>query len=170
MTEKTFKSNKLKHKLIKACVSDLDEIKFFEKQVLNDSSEYTSARNLKRIIKSADSEVLLVKDGKNKICAYAIVTLRHYKNVPSGHVYKIAVTQEYRRRGLATELIKKLEEFVINNSIFKIYAEARESNKASLGLFKKQGYKEVKQLFAHYSCLNNSYELENAVQLCKLLL
>ena len=54
--------NSIKHKLSKACVFDLEDILSFEKQVLNDSSEYTSKRSLKRLIKSANSEFLLIKN------------------------------------------------------------------------------------------------------------
>ncbi len=158
------------HKLTKACVSDLEQIILFEKQVLNDSSEYTSSRNLLRLIKANNSNsVFIVKNKKNQIYAYGIVSLRHYKNTPSGHIYKIAVLPEFRRIGLGTKLLKEIEKTVQKNNIFKIFAEVRESNKASLGLFQKLGYKAIKSLYAYYSCLDKSYELENGIKLCKTL-
>ena len=158
------------YKLEKACIFDLEEIILFEKQVLNDSSEYTSKKNLKRIIKSPNSEILLIKNRENKICSYGIATLRHFKSVSSGHIYKIAVLPEFRRIGLATRIVKELEKFVSRNNMFKAFAEARESNKASLALFEKSGYKRVKTLYGYYSCLNDSFELENGIKLCKVII
>ena len=159
----------IKHKLVEACVFDLDDIFIFEKQVLNDSSEYTSKKNLNRIIKSPKTQILLVKDSKGRICAYGIATLRYYKPIPSGHIYKIAVLPEYRRLGLGSELMKELEIFIYKNKIFKVFAEVRESNEASLGMFQKLGYKRAKNLYGHYSCLDDSYELENGIKLCKVI-
>ncbi len=159
-------SEPFKHKLVKACVFDLEDIVVFEKQVLNDSSEYTSKSNLKRLINSTNSEFLLVKNHKNRICAYGIVTLRHFK-IPSGHIYKIAVLPEYRKKGLGTKILLELENFVYKNSIFKIFTEIRQSNRASLGLFQKLGFNSIGILYAYYSCLDDSYELENGIKLCK---
>lgn len=169
MTEKIFKSKKLEHKPVKACVSDIDEIIIFEKNVLNDSSEYTSKSNLKRLIQSSNSEVLVIKN-KKKIYAYGIVTLRHFKNLPSGHIYKIAVLPELRNCGIATAILSELEKYVTRNNIFKLFAEVRESNKASLSLFQKLGYMPIRNLFGYYSCINNSYELENGIKLCKKII
>lgn len=158
----------IEHKLLKACVFDLDEITFFEKQVLNDSSEYTSARNIKKHIESKNTCFLLIKNKDNRICGYGIATLRHYSPTPSAHIYKIAVSPEFRRLGLGFKLLKELEKFIVKKNIFKIYAEARENNNASLGLFQKSGYKRIKTLYAYYSCLDESYELENGIKLCKI--
>jgi ribosomal protein S18 acetylase RimI-like enzyme len=158
-----------KHKLVKACVSDLEDIKFFEKKVLNDCSEYSSTRTLKKLIKSNNSLFLLIKESSNIICGYGIVTLRHYKYTPSGHIYKIAISNAHRKIGLATKLLKELEKFVLDNNFHKIFAEIRESNKASLNLFNKLGYKHLKTLFGYYSCLNQSYDLENGIKVYKYL-
>lgn len=154
------------YKLVRACIFDLDDIISFEKNVLNDSSEYSSKRSLQNFIKSSNSEFLLIKFEK-QICAYGLITLRHFKNKPSARILKIAVDKGFRRIGLASKLIGELEKFAVKNSMTGIYAEVRESNKASLSLFQKLGYKKTKTLFGFYSCLDDSFDLENGIKVFK---
>ena len=158
--------NKNRYKLVRACIFDLDDIISFEKRVLNDSSEYSSKRSLQNFIKSSNAEFLLIKNNE-QICAYALIVLRHLKNRPSARIYKIAVDKCFRRIGLASKLIGELERFAVENSMTGIYAEVRESNKASLSLFQKFGYKKIKTLFGFYSCLDDTYDLENGIKLYK---
>ena len=160
-------SNK-KYQLIKAGIYDLEDIVDFEKKVLNDSSEYSSERSLKNYIKSSNSEFLLIRYF-GKICAYGLLTLRHFKQKPSGRICKIAVDKKFRRIGLASRLVCELEKFAVLNSMTGIFLEVRESNSASFKLFQKLGYKETKVLFGYYSCINGSYELENGIKLYKSL-
>ena len=160
--------NLMKYKLVRACISDLDDIISFEKSVLNDSSEYSSRRSLYNYIKSLNSNFLLIKSS-NKICGYGLAVLRHFKNKPSARILKIAVKSGHRRKGLAVQLLEELEQFAVNNSMTGIFAEVRESNHPSLRLFQKIGYQKTKTLFDYYSCLDNSYELENGIKLYKHL-
>lgn len=155
-----------KYQLLKAGISDLADIIDFEKRVLNDSSEYSSKRSLQNYIKSSNSEFLLIKIEK-QICAYGLITLRHFKNKLSARILKIAVDKGFRKAGLASKLICELEKFAIENSMTGIYAEVRESNTPSLKLFQKLGYKKTKVLFGYYSSINGSYDLENGIKLYK---
>ena len=155
-----------KYQLLRAGISDLADIVVFEKKVLNDSSEYSSIRSLKNFIKSPNSEFLLIKH-TDKIIAYGLLTLRHFKQKPSGRICKIAVDKSFRKLGLANKIIGELEKFAVKNLMTGIYAEVRESNIASLNLFQKLGYKRQKTLFGYYSSINGSYELENGIKLYK---
>ncbi len=162
------KRNRIKYKLVRACIFDLDDIISFEKNVLNDSSEYSSKRNLQKYIKSSSSKFLLIKFEK-QICAYGLIAIRHFKNKPSARILKIAVKKGFRRIGLASELICELEKYALKNSMTGIFAEVRESNMASLNLFQKLGYKITKTLYGYYSSINGSYDLENGIKLYKIL-
>ena len=155
-----------KYQLLKAGISDLADIIDFEKRVLNDSSEYSSKRCLRNYIKSSNSEFLLIKHF-GKICAYGLLTLRFFKQKPTGRICKLAVDKGFRKSGLATKLINELEKFAVKNSMTGVFAEVRESNQASLSLFQKLGYKKTKILFGYYSSINGSYDLENGIKLFK---
>ncbi len=160
--------NLKKYKLVRACIFDLNDIVSFEKSVLNDSSEYSSKRSLQNFIKSSNSEFLLIRF-EEQICAYGLITLRHFKNNPSARILKIAVNKDFRRIGLASKLICELEKFAVENSMTSVYAEVRESNIPSLNLFRKLSYKKTKILFGYYSSINGSYDLENGIKLHKSL-
>lgn len=158
--------NSLEHKLVRACVLDLENIIFFEKEVLNNVSEFSSKRTLRKLINSDKTLFLLVKNRLEQICGYGIITLRYYSK-PSGHIYKIAVKDECRRMGLASKILEELEKYAISKSIGKIFAEVRENNAASLELFNKFGYKKSKILFGYYPSNTDSYELENGIKIFK---
>ena len=55
------------HKLVRACVSNLEDIILFEKSVLNDISEFTSKNNLIKLLKSSNSCILLIKNANDNI-------------------------------------------------------------------------------------------------------
>ena len=59
----------------------------------------------------------------------------------------IVVVPEKQRQGLATEALRLLAGYVSNHlGIHQLYALVPKSNKASVGLFKKCGYKETATL------------------------
>ena len=96
-----------------------------------------------------------------------MLTLRYFKQKPSGRICKLAVDKGFRKAGLASKLINELEIFAVRNSMTGIFAEVRESNQASLSLFQKLGYQKTKILFGYYSSINGSYDLENGIKLYK---
>lgn len=140
----------------------------FEKAVLHDCSEYTSSRQLTRYLNSPDAAIVIIYDNKEQICAYAIGTVRHFKK-PSGHILKIAVRKNMRRKGLGTKLLNILESYFLQKSMTKIFAEVRKSNIASLEMFEKSGYKSSGTLFGYYGCQNEDYNLEDGIKLVKKL-
>ncbi len=160
-------SHTFQPKLQKAWVFDLKKIVNFEKEVLNDNSEYSSEKTLKKLLQSEKSEILLIKDNRNNICGYGIIKINYYKTSISAHILKLAVSLNYRRQGFAKNILENFEKFALKKSASRIYAEVRESNVASLSLFYSFGFKRIKKLFGYYSCLDNSYELENGIKLCK---
>ena len=144
----------------------LNELIAFERKVLLGFSECTKLSKFKKIVLSPKSVIVALRDENGIIIGYGIGSIRNFK-IPSGHIYKLAVCQKHRRKGIATKLLKLLEEFFRKNSMKKIFAEVRESNKASLEFFKKNGYAEKAKMFAYYECLNQGIDLETGVKICK---
>ncbi|MEM4288541.1 MAG: ribosomal protein S18-alanine N-acetyltransferase [Candidatus Caldarchaeum sp.] len=59
----------------------------------------------------------------------------------AGHIVSIAVLPEYRRRGLATELIKlALNSLTVEYGCEEAYLEVRVSNHAAISLYRKIGF------------------------------
>ena len=52
----------------------------------------------------------------------------------------IAVTREFRRKGVASALLDKAYETLIKAGIDKIFLEVRKSNKSAQNLYKKHGF------------------------------
>ena len=67
------------------------------------------------------------------------------------HIVSIAVREQYRRRGIATALIK---EALINGrkeyGASECYLEVRISNDAAINLYTKMGFQKVKRNYGYY--------------------
>lgn len=57
-----------------------------------------------------------------------------------GELLNIAVLEKYRRRGLAENLLKTLENFFAEKNVTVIYLEVREKNQSALSFYEKHGF------------------------------
>ncbi|MDE6182783.1 MAG: ribosomal protein S18-alanine N-acetyltransferase, partial [Eubacteriales bacterium] len=85
---------------------------------------------------------------KNKMAIY-IVALADEKVVGyggmwhvinEGHITNVAVSPEYRRKGIGESLIKKLIEIAKEKEMIGLTLEVRISNEIAKNLYKKQGF------------------------------
>jgi ribosomal protein S18 acetylase RimI-like enzyme len=58
-----------------------------------------------------------------------------------GWIYSVAVDAKYRRRGIATALIRRLEADLIARGCMKINLQVRTSNAAVIAFYETLGYK-----------------------------
>ena len=87
--------------------------------------------------------VLEIADGNS----VGFVDLQKYDPQHHRAEVGIVVVPEKQRQGLATEALRLLAGYVSNHlGIHQLYALVPKSNKASVGLFKKCGYKETATL------------------------
>lgn len=77
--------------------------------------------------------------------------VKNYKLTKKGHIVSIAVIEEYRRSGIATQLLKKALEGFREYEASESFLEVRESNIEAINLYKKAGYLEKKVLPGYYS-------------------
>jgi len=64
----------------------------------------------------------------------------------SATIVQIAVIKEYRKQGIATQLLKEMENTFpkdIDDIVENVTLEVRKSNVAAINLYKKNGYEEV---------------------------
>lgn len=61
--------------------------------------------------------------------------------VNEGHITNIAVLEKYRRKNIATEIIKRLEEEAKKRCMIGMTLEVRRSNSAARNLYAKMGFK-----------------------------
>ncbi len=73
---------------------------------------------------------------KNKICGYICANIV----IDYIHILNLAVGMDYRRKGIASEFIKRIEAEAIKRKIYGITLEVRETNTAALNLYSKFGF------------------------------
>ena len=92
-----------------------------------------------------------------------IALLSGYSAVGEGDITSVAVSPEYRRRGLALRLIKEFERLLPEDTE-SIFLEVRESNSGAIALYGKCGFERISLRKNFYS-----QPRENAVVMAKNL-
>lgn len=85
-------------------------------------------------------------DGPQAIAAYIIFWVVHGE----AHILNLAVRPEYRRMGMAAELLKAALDYMRGNMVFEVFLEVRRSNAAARGLYAKFGFREAYERKAYY--------------------
>ncbi len=67
------------------------------------------------------------------------------------HITNLAVDPEYRRRGLASRLIKEVYRAAMEKKLFRITLEVRASNREARLLYRKEGFRETGTRPGYYS-------------------
>lgn len=62
----------------------------------------------------------------------------------------IGVERGFRRKGIATEMLKFLEKKLKRGKAHKVWFDSRTNNRESIGLFRKMGYKKIAFLKNHW--------------------
>ncbi|XP_065194265.1 N-alpha-acetyltransferase 20-like [Sycon ciliatum] len=73
------------------------------------------------------------------------------KEMWHGHVTAVTVGNEYRRLGLASLLMKELEEISERKNTFFVDLFVRVSNKVAVGMYKQLGYHIYRTVLGYYS-------------------
>jgi ribosomal-protein-alanine N-acetyltransferase len=92
----------------------------------------------------------VVKSSKNgtgeKVVAYAF-----FRRVADElHLLKIAVTPDYRGRGIATRLLERCFEICAKQGVTSVHLEVRPSNNAAIELYFKLGFEEIGRRHKYY--------------------
>jgi ribosomal-protein-alanine N-acetyltransferase len=127
-------------------LNDLDKVLAIEK--LSFSNPWDS-----EFLKNISKDIFLVL-GKEEIHGFLIAGCCH-KNI-NASILKIAVHPEYRRRGVATELLHKLFEILRNKQIAEVDVIVKEVWKPAISLYKKVGF-EIVSTFPQISRADDLY-------------
>lgn len=60
-----------------------------------------------------------------------------------GNVLNVAVSESFRRRGIATALMTALENSAKSSGATKLFLEVNENNQSAISLYEKQGYAKI---------------------------
>ena len=95
-------------------------------------------------------DLFLIAESGGSVVGYAIGELERKEGVMVGHVMNVAVTEVFRRRGLAGRLMDELERRFKKRRAEASYLEVRASNIPAQSLYMKRGYVEAGVLPCYY--------------------
>src|SRR5262245_4752103 len=91
--------------------------------------------DIQRVI-AADSALLLLAEIDNRIAGSIIGTFDGWR----GHIYRLAVHLEYRRRGLALELVRQIEEWLKLQGARRLIPLVEKDHADAMGFWMAAGY------------------------------
>jgi len=97
-------------------------------------------------------------DCDGKIVAFAVVSV----SFDEGYLHLIAVDSNYRKQGIATNLLNHCERLAIFRGVSKIILDVRKSNESAIKLYEKCGYTKICERKNFYS-----HPTENAFTMVK---
>jgi N-terminal acetyltransferase B complex catalytic subunit len=79
-----------------------------------------------------------------------------------GHVTAVTVPPEYRRLGMATQLMGMLEQASERVNGWFVDLFVRKSNSLAIDMYKKMGYSVYREVLGYYSGQENAYDMRKA--------
>ena len=123
--------------------SDLEQIAVIEKECF---SQPWSFKALKEFTESAFSGILIL-EYEDEVAGY--ITYTHiFEEI---QIANVAVSNLFRRKGIATSLIRKLIEYGAENNLDYITLEVRQSNIPAINLYSNNGFEKVGVRKKYYS-------------------
>jgi ribosomal-protein-alanine N-acetyltransferase len=97
-----------------------------------------SARALGEAVQSETSLAFLAECG-GSIQGFVLAR----RSGPEAEILDLAVLPNARRQGIARELLRAVRSAVLDAGVSEIYLEVRESNRAAISLYEREGYRPV---------------------------
>lgn len=139
--------------------NDFDSVQQIENECFK---EPYSVEDLKYEFDENPVNRIIVAENEGKVIGF----IDYLITFNSATIMQVAVTKEFRKLGIATQLLAEMEKTFpknIDEIVESITLEVRESNQAAKNLYKKNGY-EIVVLKSHYY-----KDGENAIYMVKRL-
>jgi len=134
-------------KIRQAKLSDLNQINKLNKKY------FQEIRDFKALLKNKE-DILIVLENSQEIIAFSGLHLNSWNN--TARIINIFVHPDYRRQGLADELVRELIALAKKKKVRSLIAEAPSLNPV-LKLYKKNGFRQCGYNDRYYS--NNTKEI-----------
>ena len=93
----------------------------------------------------------LVAKADGDIAGFIILQVEIENDTLYGHIITINVAPNYRRKGIATKMLKEIEQILREKGINECHLEVREDNSAALKLYQNSGYRKIVRLEKYYA-------------------
>ena len=141
-------------KIETASIRLLDKLYEIEVQCFN--QEAFTKRQIAYLL--ADYNTIgLVAKANSDIAGFIISQVEIENDTLYGHIITINVAPAYRRRGIASKMLKETEEILKAKGITECHLEVREDNSAALKLYQNSGYQKISRLEKYYSNKHGLY-------------
>jgi len=114
-----------------------------------------SARAIREAMQSETSQAY-VADEAGRVLGFVLART----SGPEAEILDLAVLPNMRRRGIARALLRAVRDAVARVGVEEIFLEVRESNRAAISLYEREGYRAVGMRHRYYR-----HPLENALVL-----
>ncbi len=101
--------------------------------------------------------IALAAKTNNDIAGFIIAQVEIENNTVYGHIITINVAPNYRRKGIASKLLKETETILKQKSIGECHLEVREDNASALKLYQNTGYQKISKLEKYYGKKHGFY-------------
>ena len=101
--------------------------------------------------------IALVAKADAVIAGFIIAQVEIENNTVFGHIITLNVSPPYRRKGIATKMLKETEAFLKQKGINECHLEVREDNSAALKLYQNNGYQKIGRLEKYYGKKHGLY-------------
>ena len=145
-------------KIETASIRLLDKLCEIETQCFD--QEAFTKRQISYLLTDYNSIALVAKTNID-IAGFIISQVEIENNTVYGHIITINVAPAYRRKGIASKMLKETEEILKQKSIRECHLEVREDNSAALKLYQNCGYDKVGRLEKYYGKKHGLYLKKN---------
>ncbi|QYJ76504.1 GNAT family N-acetyltransferase/peptidase C39 family protein [Shewanella sp. FJAT-52076] len=142
-----------------ASLAQLDALNALENSAFE--GDRISPRQMRRFIQSPHACLMLALDGST-LAAYALVLF--HRGTHLARLYSLAVSPDYRGRGLSRELLGRVEQITVEKGYITLRLEVRNDNLAARNLYQKMGYKVLKSLVHYYDDLADGVRMHKRLE------
>lgn len=104
------------------------------------------------------SEQAFIDETENELANYIIAEdngavigyVGYWKVVDEGHITNIAVSPDYRRKGIASEMLSRIIKSAYDDNLYLLTLEVRKSNIAAQKLYEKFGFEPLGERKNYY--------------------
>ena len=138
---------------------DLRDLVLLEEQSFK--TDRLSQRRFKHWLK-ADNCVFKVAICSGKIAAYGLVLL--HQGTRLARLYSMAVSQEFRNRGVGRHLISALEREAVSEGRLFMRLEVSVDNEAAIALYRSMGYRKFGEYEDYYEDHSDAVRMQKSIR------
>ena len=132
----------------KATLLDLFALEQLEKDCF--PTEAFNRRLIKNLLINTKSFIIKATTPPGKIMGNIIGIIKKENSISVGRIFSLCVLGEYRKKGIASQLVQLLEEEFSSRGIKKIRLEVSTHNNISRMFYEQQGYQVTTRIFRDY--------------------